>query len=187
MKKTHEELLGEGKWLSLKRSTFMDSTGQEFSWEHITRNGSQHAVVVFAVIEPSNEVLLIRQFRPGANAFVLGLPAGMMEPDAGDAGEEALRELREETGYTGTISEIGPIVSSFPALSDATVQLVCVKIDGNAPENQNPKQSLEPGEIIETLKVPLVGIREFLRQEAAAGTQVVSGLWYLFALMDTHS
>lgn len=182
MQKTGEELLGEGNWLSLKRSSFVDDQGQHFSWEHISRKGSKHAIVIFAMIEPTNEVLLIRQFRPGANAFVLALPAGMMELDANDAGAEALRELYEETGYTGTVEEVGPIVSSFPALSDATVQLVRVRIDSNAPENKNPIQHLEPGEIIETLKVPLVDIREFLRKEVAKGTQVVSGLWYLFAL-----
>lgn len=182
MQKIGEELLGEGKWLSLKRSSFIDDKGQTFSWEHIARTGSKHAVVIFAIIEPSQEVLLIRQFRPGANGFVLGLPAGMMEPGADNAGEEALRELLEETGYTGKIVEVGPVVSSFPALSDATVQLVRVSIDGLAPENQNPTQHLEPGEIIETLRVPLASIRSFLSKEAAAGTQVVSGLWYLFAL-----
>lgn len=184
MKKINEEILGEGNWLTLKRSSFVDDQGQNFCWEHIARKGSKQAVIIFAIIEPMQDVLLIRQFRAGANCHVLSLPAGMMEPDATDAGAEALRELLEETGYTGTVVEVGPIVSSFPALSDATVQLVRVSIDGTAPENLNPVQHLEPGEIIQTLRVPLKEIREFLKQEAASGTQVVSGLWYLFALQS---
>jgi ADP-ribose pyrophosphatase len=181
MKKTNEELLGEGKWLSLKRSTYLDDQGQSFSWEHIARKGSKHAVIILPILEPSQDVLLIRQFRAGANGYVLGIPAGMVEPGATDVGEEALRELLEETGYTGKVVEVGPLLCSFPALSDATVQLVRVTIDESLPENQNPTQRLEPGEIIETLRVPQVQMRQFLVDEAAAGTPVISGLWYLFA------
>ena len=182
MQKIAEETLGSGKWLSLKRSTFVDDRGQQFSWEHIERIGTKHAVVIFAVTKPSDEVVLIRQFRPGANAFVLGLPAGMAEPESASAGEDALRELKEETGYIGTLVEVGPVVSSFPAHSDATVQLVRMEIDESLPQNQRPEQALEPGEIIETLRVPLRDLRSFVRKEAASGTQVVSGLGYLCAL-----
>jgi len=181
IQKKSEQILGQGNWLTLKRSTFVDNQDQEFSWEHIERQGSKHAVVIYAVLKPSEEVLLIRQFRPGANAFVLGLPAGMVERPE-DVGAEALRELLEETGYVGNVIEVGPVVSSFPALSDATVQLARIEIDESLVENQKPQQHLEPGEIIETLRVPLRNMRSFLQQEAAAGTQVVSGLWYLFAL-----
>jgi len=184
MKKTGETIIGEGQWLSLKRSSFVDEQGQEFQWEHLGRKKTGHAVVILATIVPQNELLLIRQFRAGANATILGLPAGMMEPGMGDAGTQALRELKEETGYTGTLQEVGPVVYSFPALSDATMQLVRVRIDGNAPENIQPKQELEPGEIISTLRVPRLQIRAFLEKEIAAGTPVVSSLWYLFALGD---
>ncbi|HSQ42280.1 MAG TPA: NUDIX hydrolase [Fibrobacteraceae bacterium] len=183
MRKTGEEILGEGNWLCLKRSFFVDDQGRDFNWEHIARKGpSRHAVVIFAVIEPTDEVLLIRQFRPGANAFVLGLPAGMVEPGATDAGSEALRELLEETGYIGEVMEVSPLLSSFPALSDATLQLVRARINQDLPVNRNPRQRLEPGEIIETLRVPRKQIRQFLIEEANRGTLVVSGLWYLFAL-----
>lgn len=186
MKKIGEETLGEGKWLSLKRSFFEDSDGQQFDWEHIARKGSRHAVVILATLRPSNDILLIRQFRPGANAFVLALPAGMAEKDH-QPGEDALRELQEETGYHGIITDIGPVVSSFPALSDATVQLVQVDIDETLPENQNPKQQLEVGEIIQTLRIPRRNIRQFLRDEVQRGAQVVSGLWYLFAISEEDS
>ncbi len=182
MKKVDEIILGQGNWLVLKKSSFIDDQGTPFSWEHIERKGSKHAVVILATFKPSNDILLIRQFRPGANAFVLGLPAGMMEPDALTPGDEALRELLEEAGYIGNVKDTGPIVSSFPALSDATMQLVQVDIDESLPANQNPQQHLEPGELITTLRVPRSQIRKFLKQEAQAGTQIVSGLWYLFAV-----
>ena len=182
MRKVSEITLGEGQWISLKKSTFENDRGESFSWEHIARKGNGLAVVILATLQPANEVLLIRQFRPGANGFVLALPAGMVETGATDVGTEALRELLEETGYTGSIVELSPVLSSFPALSDATVQLALVTIDSTLPENQHPVQRLEPGEIIETLKVPMSEVRDFIKREAQSGTLVVSGLWNLFAL-----
>ena len=182
MRKIGELILGEGEWLVLKKSTFENEHGEQFSWEHIARKGKGLAVIIIAILKPANEVLLIRQFRAGANSFVLALPAGMVEEEATDVGSEALRELLEETGYTGSIVDISPVLSSFPALSNATVQLAHVTIDTTLPENQNPLQRLEPGEIIETLRVPMSGIRDFLKKEAESGTVVISGLWYLFAL-----
>ena len=45
------------------------------------------------------EVLLIRQFRPPVNGYVIEFPAGLN--DKGDTLEEAAkRELLEETGYS---------------------------------------------------------------------------------------
>lgn len=37
------------------------------------------------------------------------------------------------------------------------------KIDGSAPENQNPKQHLEGSEFITVLRLPVVGLLEALR------------------------
>lgn len=49
-------------------------------------------------LTPDQRILLVRQYRPPQNDYVLELPAGYVDPD-----ESALaaveRELREETGY----------------------------------------------------------------------------------------
>lgn len=36
-----------------------------------------------------------------------------------------------------------------PGLTDESVNFMMVEVDGNAPENKNPKQKLDDGEIIE--------------------------------------
>ena len=97
---------------------------------------------------------------------------------------EALRELGEETGYTGTVTRVDPVAFSFPALSGATMQLVHIDIDETLSVNQNPQTRLEPGEFIETILVPRQGIRHWLGQQANNGQKIASGLWYLFALAD---
>ncbi len=78
------------------KKTFQFSNGTErefFLWGK--RAGS--SVVAFPVTE-QNEVVAVRQWRPGADGFVYELPGG--NGSAGQSPEEALaNELREETGY----------------------------------------------------------------------------------------
>lgn len=64
-----------------------------------------------AILEkPSGpELLLQKQFRPPVDKAVIEIPAGLV--DAGEsAAESAVRELREETGYVGEVSEVSPIM-----------------------------------------------------------------------------
>lgn len=182
MKKIQEETLFRGDWLAIKKSTFQNADGRHYTWEHLERTGSGHAVVILATLRPSGRMVLVREFRPGSADYVLALPAGMVESD--NAAENALRELGEETGYTGTVTRVDPVAFSFPALSGATMQLVHIDIDETLSANQNPQTRLEPGEFIETILVPRQGMRHWLEQQANNGQKIASGLWYLFALAD---
>jgi ADP-ribose pyrophosphatase len=57
----------------------------------------------------AQEVILVREFRPGPEAVLLELPGGIVEP--GQAPIEAARaELFEETGYQGDVVEAGTIL-----------------------------------------------------------------------------
>ena len=56
-----------------------------------------HTVAVLA-LTTQDEVVLVRQYRPGPQAMCLELPGGLVDP--GESWVEAAgRELREETGY----------------------------------------------------------------------------------------
>ena len=49
--------------------------------------------------------LVQKQFRPSLGKFVLGFPSGFRNP-LESAPETALRELREETGYNGSVGSV---------------------------------------------------------------------------------
>lgn len=51
-------------------------------------------------ITPADELVLVRQYRHGAQARTLELPAGAIDPADADPAAAAARELREETGHT---------------------------------------------------------------------------------------
>lgn len=52
-------------------------------------------------LTPAQEVVLVRQFRPGLGCTVLEIPGGSTDPGETSMLEAAQRELLEETGYAG--------------------------------------------------------------------------------------
>lgn len=71
-------------------------------WEYVTRKIRRPAVGIVAVTD-DDRVVLVEQFRPPADEYVVELPAGLTGDVAGAESESlveaAKRELLEETGY----------------------------------------------------------------------------------------
>jgi 8-oxo-dGTP pyrophosphatase MutT (NUDIX family) len=68
-------------------------------------------VGILAILEKPTgpEILLQKQFRAPLNKITIELPAGLV--DEGETVEQAaVRELKEETGFVGTVSEMSPIM-----------------------------------------------------------------------------
>lgn len=93
-----KEVVWEGRFLRCLRLTYRDSKGMVRQWETVERVNCDGVVAVVPITDNS-EVILIRQFRPPVNKYVIEFPAGL-----NDRGEElkdaASRELLEETGYS---------------------------------------------------------------------------------------
>ncbi len=97
MKKINDKILYTGKWLNFKEAQFINS-GKKVSFEYVQgANGSKDVVIIIAKIVQTQQYVLIRQFRPAINDYVLSFPAGVCDSD--DYKKDALRELKEETGY----------------------------------------------------------------------------------------
>ncbi|KAJ3092351.1 hypothetical protein HK102_008321 [Quaeritorhiza haematococci] len=111
-----------------------------------------------------------------------------------DAGEDtstaALRELKEETGYMGTILPVdsvdetgggGPIAYE-PGLTSSCSRVVRVDVDGSLEENRNPQQKRDEEEwSLRAVGVPVRRIWEGVRAMQQLGILIDSRL-YGFAM-----
>jgi ADP-ribose pyrophosphatase len=58
-----------------------------------------HGAVTLLPVDAAGNLLFVRQYRVGAQAALLELPAGVLHPGE-DPAEGAAREIREETGFS---------------------------------------------------------------------------------------
>lgn len=162
---------------------YTDQTGTPRKWDMATRttkSAGADAVVVLAILKSRNsstvETLLVEQFRPPVAKTTLELPAGLI--DKGESAEAAaLRELREETGYIGTIAHVSAEVCMSPGICDETVKIVVVEVDLDLPANENPKQHLDEGEFCVVRRVPLARLRQEL--DANSSCMPIEGLYLM--------
>ncbi|XP_042209219.1 ADP-sugar pyrophosphatase-like [Homarus americanus] len=176
-----EEELARGKWLALNNFHWTDHTGRKRVWEVASRTtrglSEQDSVAVTAVINRAGHpsaLVLIKQFRPPLKAYTIEMPAGLV--DTGETAEAAaLRELKEETGFSGVITGIGRCVALDPGISNSTMRIVNVQIDGDLTENKKAARVCGvDGEHIEVLLVPISCIQDYLSDFAASGMTVDS-------------
>ncbi len=180
MKKLSERVLYRGRWLTLKEAVFEAEDGRRSIWESIEKSRDPLTVIAVAKMLPSNRYILIRQYRAAIEGYVIGFPAGISNESEDRIPEEALRELKEETGYSGRVLSRGPALKQSSGIMNERVYVVFIEVDETLPENQNPQQALEAGEEIEVLIKSADEIPAFLDQMSASGTAIGAGVWYFF-------
>jgi len=149
-----EQLLYSGRWSEMVEFSYEDDEKQVRKWEGLHRKQRAAAVIIIAKLKPSGRYILIRQFRPPTDSYILEFPAGLVDP--GENSETtATRELLEETGYIGRVENISPNLLSSPGILSETVSFAFLSVDEMLPENQQPVAKNEPEEFITVfLKYP---------------------------------
>ncbi|CUS22041.1 LAQU0S04e06832g1_1 [Lachancea quebecensis] len=165
----------ECKWIGLERIEYLDPNGTKRQWDSAVRrtrnSGGVDGVGILAILRTPGqepEILLQKQFRPPVEGVCIEMPAGLIDSDE-SVDTAALRELKEETGYSGKIVSKTPTIFNDPGFTNTNLSLVTVEIDTTAPENQNPQTQLEDNEFIECIKVPLKSFADEMDNLAKQG------------------
>ncbi len=150
------------------------------------RTGNEHKMVVLEcpdwvniiALTPEREVVMVEQYRQGSETVELEIPGGMMDPDETDPVATALRELQEETGYTGdnaSARQIGECLAN-PAIMNNRVHTILVENCRLTHEVQ-----LDEGEDLATHLVPAADLPRLVKEQKIQHSTIVAALHY-FAL-----
>jgi 8-oxo-dGTP pyrophosphatase MutT (NUDIX family) len=119
-----------GQQLQLRTRVF-DVQGVRY--RHPVRGTEKDFVVMQApdwvnvvAVTPDEQIVMVRQFRFGIDAFSLEIPGGVMEPGE-DSVTAGLRELREETGFSGGPARLLGRVHPNPAIQSNHCHYVLVE------------------------------------------------------------
>ena len=131
-----------------------------------------HWINVTAITE-NNEVVMIRQYRPGRDEVAWELPGGMMD-EGEDALETARRELLEETGYAADHFEELARTSVNPA-SHTNLSIAILATGARYVAPPQPEASEE----IEVRLMPLREVMDLLRRNRISQVMDVASLFYV--------
>ncbi|MCE3264997.1 MAG: ADP-ribose pyrophosphatase [Pseudoduganella sp.] len=158
----------DGGFLKVHRDTVSLPDGKHTAREYIKHPG---AVVILPVLD-DGKVLLERQYRYPLDRVFIELPAGKIDPDE-DPLACAIRELEEETGYTGTDWQFVGTIHNAIAYSDEHLDIYLARglSAGEA--------KLDDGEFIETFSATVDEMLDWVRSGKITDVKTVIGTFWL--------
>ena len=132
-------------------ANIIDIDGEAGHREFIEHSGG----VCICAVDEHQDVLMVEQYRYGAQKFLLELPAGKIGVSE-DPMVCAQRELLEETGYHSTsFTYLGDL---YPTPAYNSEKITCYM----ATDLTFIQQNLDPGEHLEVKKIPLSTLKSMV-------------------------
>jgi ADP-ribose pyrophosphatase len=119
-------------------------------------------------------IILTRQYRHPVGRVIYDLPAGHLQPGE-DPMQGACREFEEETGYLPHHIEKLGYYNQFPGVLRAATNLFF------ASDLTKTKQRLEPGEVLETVHLPVNQLIQMI-----LNGEIIDGSLQLGVLLALH-
>lgn len=135
--------------------------------------------VHIAAVTPECELLLVRQYRLGLDAFLYECPAGFLEAGETDLLERAKRELREETGYqTQSWHALGLFHETVNRMRKNSYCFLALDA------RQVAEQKLDSTEAVQFERVPPAEVRRMVRDDVITAANTLALLCKALLFME---
>ena len=154
-----ENCVYPGKYLHFHIKELINSKGKKVTWEIASRHSDKSLQGVDLIPNIGDDYVINLEKRYPVNCYVLSFPGGICENS--DVIEQGLKELKEETGYTGTresVTDISPLIYIDPWKSSEKNQFISITL--HETHNDETHQELEE---LEDIKPILVSKNSFLQ------------------------
>lgn len=148
------ESIYQGKGVELWLDELLMPNGNKLKKEHLHH---PHSVAVLA-IDDDNRCALVRQYRYAIEKVILEVPAGKIDKGGESPLEAAVRELKEETGYTADEWISLGIMYPTPGVVDEVLHLYLAR------GLHRGEQELEEYEFIQVEWVPLCELERHIAE-----------------------
>lgn len=170
MEVSGRKTLWEGRFIRTELIYYRDRKGSVREWEAVRRVNCE-GIVIVVPLTVNEEILLIRQFRPALNSYVIEFPAGLI-----DRGEDALaagkRELIEETGHSSDNFALLTAGVMSTGIDTDTWRIVLARDVKEAHEDDCRAYPPDESEDIETIRVPLEKVYETMDAYSNNGDEI---------------
>jgi ADP-ribose pyrophosphatase len=184
MKVVNRRSLWKGRFLETLMISYQDREGVIRHWEAVSRVNVR-GIVIMIPLTARQELILIRQYRPPLDCYVMELPAGLVEQDE-DFLEAARRELIEETGYgTDDLTLLTDGVMSSGINTEQWNVVLAQNVQEVSPETRAEYAS-DDNEDIEVFTIPLEHAFTELYSFREDGTNIDLRIFGLLELAKRH-
>jgi 8-oxo-dGTP pyrophosphatase MutT (NUDIX family) len=130
----------DNQWIKVRVDTCRTSRGVTIEDYYVVEKPDFTMVVA---ITDDGKLVTIREYKHGCGGVVLQLPAGYLEPGE-DPAHNAVRELREETGYEASrVEHLASLCSSTGIMTNRAHIFLCTGLRAAGPQEMDVQEDIE--------------------------------------------